>query len=169
VAARSPGHARSRLPAGRIAFLALLAGAVALLAGAACGRKSRPLAPELVRPLPPTALTASATPEGVRLGWRRPTRTSGGRSLDDLDRFLVERARDEEPFAVVHTLVVEDRERLRPASHFEWTDTAASPGDRWRYRVIAVTLDGDRSPPSTEAAVDLAAGKAVRERPPAAP
>jgi len=129
----------------------VLAGAAAAVTGlvlAACGRKGPPIAPELVQPLPPTGLVASRTPEGVKVGWRRPTRTSGGRSLDDLDRFLVERAQGDGPFALVHTLVVEDRERFRPASRFEWIDGDADPSERWCYRVLAVTLDGYRSPPA---------------------
>lgn len=141
----------------RVARRGLLA-AAALMALVACGRKSRPLAPELVQPLPPTGLTAAVQPEGVQLAWRRPTRTSGGRSLDDLDRFLVERARSDGPFAIVHTLVVEDRERFRPASRFTWVDTAATAGERWRYRVVALTLDGYRSPPSE--VVEVLAGGA---------
>jgi hypothetical protein len=131
----------------------LLLGGVLLLA--ACGRKSAPVAPELVRPGVAENLTAIATPEGVRLTWLRPERYSGGQRMNDLAGFLIERAPGEGPaaFAPVHTLELEDQERFRRERRLEWTDPMVRPGERYLYRVIALTLDGDRSAPSGPVAV----------------
>ena len=74
--------------------------AVLLAAGLvlfACGHKNRPVAPELVRPEAPEQLTAIATPDGVRLGWLRPLRYSGGQRMNDLRGFVIERAMDAGP------------------------------------------------------------------------
>jgi len=114
----------------------------------ACGRKGAPLAPELVRPLAPAELRAVRVAEGIRLSWRRPTRTTGGRSLEHLERFLIERARGEEALQLVHTVVVEDQERFRPVSRFDWLDTEPAPDERVRYRVVAVTRGGVRGLPA---------------------
>src|SRR5439155_352815 len=58
----------------------------------ACGRKSRPVAPELVEPETVENLAAIATPDGVRLSWLRPTRYTGGGRMNDLGSFEIERA-----------------------------------------------------------------------------
>ena len=58
----------------------------------AFGHKNRPIAPELVRPETPEQLSATATPDGVRIGWLRPTKYSGGQRMNDLGGFLIERA-----------------------------------------------------------------------------
>lgn len=133
----------------------------------ACGRKGPPLAPELVRPLPPSELVASRTREGVTLTWRRPTRTTGGRSLDDLARFVVERAREPEDFVPVAEIPVEDGERFRPATRFEWRDPQPPVAARLRYRVVAVTRGGLRSAPAGPA--ELEAEASPRAGPPADP
>ena len=122
----------------------------ALLAGA-CGRKSLPVAPETVRPRAPATLAASSTPEGVRLTWLRPVQYSGGQAMHDLDRFFVERAPGEgeaPTFARVATVVLEDRFRFRKERRLDWLDHDVKPGERYLYRVIAVTRDGSRSKPA---------------------
>jgi len=127
---------------------AALAGLVLALGIAACGRKSRPLPPELVRPEPPTELTAIATPEGVRLTWLRPLRYSGGRRINDLGGFAIERAPGEgapPAFTRVGTVELTDQTRFRKERRMEWTDRAVEPGRRYLYRVTAYTLDGYRS------------------------
>ena len=117
--------------------------AAALLA-LACGRKAPPVAPELVRPLPPEELSAISTPEGVKLTWLRPMKYSGGANMNDLEGFTIERAPAEGepvPFARVGTFEVTDRDRFRKERHIEWTDGTATPGTRYLYRVRARTLD----------------------------
>jgi hypothetical protein len=42
-------------------------------------------------------------------------------------------------------IAVSDRERFRKAKKFTYTDTQLTPGVLYRYRVQAVTLDGDTS------------------------
>lgn len=145
----------------------LVLGAALAATLAACGQRSAPIAPALVQPLPPTGLLAAVGPDGVKLTWKRPTRTSGGRRLDDLGRFLVERAvGDAGPFATVATIVVEDKERFQKQSVFEWTDADVAPGMRLGYRVVAVTLDDYHSPPAGPVVVEIPAAGAAT--PPAA-
>jgi hypothetical protein len=117
----------------------------------ACGRKSRPLAPETVRPEPPEDLTAVVTPDGVRLSWLRPLRYSGGGKMNDLGLFDIDRAPGEDAapeFRKVGAVTLEDQERFRKERRMQWTDNDVRPGERYLYRVTAVTLDGYRSPPA---------------------
>jgi len=131
---------------------------------AACGRKSLPVAPETVRPRAPATLAAASTPEGVRLTWLRPLLYTGGQRMHDLDRFLVERAPGEGPpsgFARVATVVLEDRFRFRKERRLEWLDQEVKAGERYLYRVIAVTRDGSRSAPAGPVAILYQAGKEI--------
>jgi hypothetical protein len=120
------------------------------LALAACGRRALPVAPELVEPEPVENLAAIATPEGVRLSWLRPTRYTGGARMNDLGGFEIERAPGEgtpPKFTKVGTLALEDQQRFRKERHLEWVDRDVRAGERYRYRVTAVTLDHSRSAP----------------------
>ena len=130
---------------------ALLLAALAL-AAPACGRKNAPVAPELVLPETPGDLSAVATPEGVRLSWQRPTRYSGGAQMNDLARFVIQRATGigtvSAAYAEVGKVEVTDQNRFRKDRRLEWVDTSAKPGERYFYRVIAFTLDGYRSIPA---------------------
>jgi hypothetical protein len=121
----------------------------------ACGQKSPPIAPELVRPRAPSALTASPTVEGVRLVWRRPETYTGGKRMNDLARFVIERAPGEGPAAFVRVgeLELDDRLRFRKERRLEWTDREATAGQSYLYRVTAVTLDGYRSKPAGPVAI----------------
>ena len=114
----------------------------------ACGHKNRPVAPELVRPEAPEQLAATATPEGVRLSWLRPLKYSGGQRMNDLGGFVIERASGDARFAKVGTVELEDQTRFRKERRIEWLDHDVRPGERYLYRVIAVTLDRYRSSPA---------------------
>ena len=131
---------------------------LALLAPA-CGQKNRVIAPELVRPETPDDLAAIATPEGVRLNWNRPTRYSGGGRMDDLDGFVIQRATGtgavSAAYAQVGKVTLTDQNRFRKERRIEWVDTTATPGERYFYRVIAVTLDRDRSIPAGPVSVQF--------------
>ena len=132
----------------RHAAAVLLALACAL---PACGSKSRPVAPELVEPETVENLAAIATPDGVRLSWLRPTRYTGGGRMNDLGSFEIERAPggDAAPlFAKIGTVTLEDQQRFRKERRLEWVDKDVRPGERYRYRVTAVTLDHYRSAPA---------------------
>jgi hypothetical protein len=118
---------------------------LALLLAGACGHKGPVVAPELVRPEPPTDVAAAPTPEGVRLTWTRPTKYAGGQRMRDLGSFLVERAdADAEPpaFARVGTIELQDQTRLRQERRFAFVDYGVEPGRSYVYRVTARTLDG---------------------------
>ena len=117
---------------------------------AACGLKNDPVAPELVRPLPPAKLAAASTRDGVELRWRRPTAYTGGGRMRDLSGFDVERAAGAAgPFAKVGTLALGDQQRFRQERDLAWTDREVEHGTEYVYRVIAFTTDGSRSVPST--------------------
>ena len=64
-----------------------LVAALAVLAS--CGRKSAPVAPELVRPKAPGALSAASISDGIRLVWQRPLSYTSGHRMNDLGRFLI--------------------------------------------------------------------------------
>ena len=119
----------------------------------ACGHKSRPVAPELVRPEAAEELTAIATPDGVRLGWLRPLRYSGGQRMNDLRGFVIERAMAAGSFVKIGRLELEDQTRFRKERRLEWTDKDVHPGERYLYRVTAETLDGYRSAPAGPVAI----------------
>jgi len=143
---------------------ALSLAAVVVVLGGACGRKSPPVAPETVRPRAPATLTATSTPEGVRLTWLRPLTYTGGQRMHDLDRFLIERAPGEgasPTFVRVATVVLEDRFRFRKERRLDWLDHDVKPGDRYLYRVIAVTRDGSRSGPAGPVVIRYEASKGV--------
>jgi len=128
----------------------------------ACGRKAPPVAPETVRPEAPDNLTATVAADGVLLGWDRPVRYSGGQRMNDLGSFDIQRAAADEAsprFLKVGTFEVEDRLRFRKERHLEWTDKTVEPGQRYLYRVIAVTLDRYRSAPAGPVAVRVPAAR----------
>jgi len=118
----------------------------------ACGLKNAPVAPELVRPTPPAKLAATAVGDGIRLTWRRPVAYTGGGRMRDLGRFEIERApAPTGPFVLVGTLTLADQQRFRQQRDLEWTDHDVERGGDYAYRVIAFTLDGARSAPSSVA------------------
>lgn len=116
-----------------------------------CGQKNRPMAPELVRPEPPADLVAANAPEGVKLSWGRPEKYTGGKRMNDLGRFVIERAPGdgtEAAFAQVADIQLDDQGRFRPQPRFTWMDTGVTEGESYAYRVTAVTLDKYRSAPA---------------------
>ncbi|MFN8544998.1 MAG: fibronectin type III domain-containing protein [Candidatus Binatia bacterium] len=145
----------------RRALLVLL---LALGVPSACGRRARPLAPELVQPMPPTGLVARTVPDGVQLVWRRPDAYSGGARMKDLGGFDVERAAGEGgtagEYRRVGRIELTDQTRFRQEQRIEWLDREVTPGARYRYRVTAFTLDGYRS--TAAGPVDIEA-KALRD------
>jgi hypothetical protein len=120
----------------------------AVLLLAACGLKTPPLPPEKVQPLEATSLVASSTTGGVQLVWRRPTNYTGGKRMNDLGGFEIERAGTTEDFVRIGDFQLSDEQRYRQNRRLEWTDASAVPGATYRYRIIAYTLDGYRSTPA---------------------
>jgi hypothetical protein len=131
--------------------------AVAVIA-VACGHRSAPVAPELIHPKPPANVVATAMPGGVQLRWARPTQYTSGKRMRDLDGFVVERAPDDGRggvFAEIGTIHLEDRYRFQQTRRVEWLDAAATDGQRYLYRVLALTLDGYRSAPAGPVSIDF--------------
>lgn len=123
---------------------------VTLLAAVACGHKTLPLAPELVQPESPTQVVAASVPEGVRLTWQRPDRYTGGKPMNDLGGFVIERAPAggaPATFARVGDVQLDDRGRFRKERRITWTDTSVAPGQTYVYRIKAVTTDDYTSAP----------------------
>jgi len=123
---------------------------VALVAALACGHKTRPLAPELVLPEAPSEIVAASTADGVQLTWKRPDRYTGGKQMNDLGGFVIERASGDvgsAGFARIGDLQLDDRGRFRKERRISWTDTSAVPGENYMYRVTAVTTDDYTSAP----------------------
>lgn len=145
-----------------------LAALAALALVAACGVKGKPLAPELVQPLPPSGLAAASVAEGIRLTWRRPTRYSGGGHMRDLAGFDVERAADG-AFATVGTVTLTDQTRFQQERTITWTDTTVAAGATYRYRIVATTLDDYRSVPSEAVTIEHGRGASAVAPPPPAP
>ena len=121
----------------------------AVLVLAACGTKTPPLPPEVVSPREPASLTATSTTGGVQLVFRRPTETTGGKRMNDLGGFQIERSpEDGLHFVQIGDFQLSDEQRFRQDRRLEWTDATAVPGETYRYRVIAYTLDGYHSEPA---------------------
>src|SRR5579859_6714636 len=102
---RWPGMKRT----GSIAALAAALALAAWLSG--CGVKGAPIAPELARPEPILDLRATADVSGIKLTWERPTRYASGRSIRDLEGFVILRSESEGPMEPLVELPVSDQER----------------------------------------------------------
>ena len=94
--------------------------------------------------------------EGIRLRWSRPVRYVDGSDMEDLAGFVVLRAGQEATaqngtFKRVATVIVEDRDRFRRAKKFFHLDSEVDSKVRYRYQVLAFTLDGDYSTASNTA------------------
>ena len=137
--------------------------AVAVLA---CGRKSGPVAPQLVKPETPGALVAASVAAGVRLTWRRPDSYTSGRKMNDLGSFTIERATGAAPFELIGELKLDDRLRFRKDTSLDWIDHEVTPGQEYSYRVIAITIDEYESAPAGPIAITFEP-KAESKPPPA--
>jgi hypothetical protein len=146
------GACGARAAVARRARLAtVLAAALPLVLGTAagCGRKTPPRPPEYVIPEPPAPVRVSAVPEGQKVSWSRPREYADGTRIDDLGAFDVFRDCGDGGFwTPIATLSVDDRERFRKGRTFSFVDAGVPPDAPCRYRVVAVTLDGYRSPPA---------------------
>ncbi len=123
---------------------------LAVVIAGACGHKTMPLAPELVQPEAPSQVVAASAPEGIRLTWQRPDRYTGGKQMNDLGGFVIERATGggaPYTFTRVGDVQLDDRGRFRKERRLSWTDTSAVPGETYVYRVTAVTTDDYTSAP----------------------
>lgn len=129
-----------------------------MVALVACGRTGPVVAPELVHPKPPADVFATAMPDGVQLRWARPSQYTSGKRMRDLGSFIIERATDTGTtleFTEIGTVTLEDRYRFQQDRRVEWLDTSATDGQRYAYRVVAVTLDDYHSEPAGPVSIDF--------------
>jgi len=125
--------------------------AIALAAWiSACGVKSAPVAPELVRPEQIRDLRAFADPAGIKLSWDRPTHYVGGHLMRDLGSFVILRGTAPGKMDPLVELPVTDRERFSVEHEFSYVDGETAPNSRYRYQIVAKTVDGFVSEPSNE-------------------
>lgn len=147
------------LAAGPIASVLALG---AVLAG--CGVKGPPIPPELARPEPILDLRATADASGIKLSWERPTRYVSGRTIRDLEGFVILRADGDGPMEPLVELPVNDQERFAPEREFSYVDGEAVIGRRYAYEIVSRTTDGYASVESNR--VDFTR---VKPTPPANP
>jgi hypothetical protein len=121
----------------------------------ACGRRTLPKAPELVRPSTIEDLAVAQTEAGVELSWGRPDKYADGTRMSDLGTFTIERALADAEFQPVETVAVTDRDRFRKIRRLRYTDRTAAPGQRYRYRVLSSTLDDYVSAPSNVVEIEV--------------
>ncbi len=114
----------------------------------ACGRKTDPQPPELVAPQPVNQLSLTRRPDGVALGWSRPTKYAGGSTMEDLGGFVIERSQSNSRFTEIGRVPVTDRGRFQKVKRFEYVDAGLMPDTTYHYRIVAFTSDGYYSAPS---------------------
>jgi len=131
-----------------------------LFAGAACGKKGEPRAPELATPKPISNLTARVDKTGVVLTWSRPTEYVDGSQIKDLAAFVIFR-KDLSPscldcpvpYRPLTTVRVEDREKFVQQKQYRFVDEQAQANAVYRYRIASELTDGSLSEPSNEVEV----------------
>ncbi|HEY2387956.1 MAG TPA: fibronectin type III domain-containing protein [Candidatus Binatia bacterium] len=128
--------------------LRLVVAACALLGPLGCGRKTDVKPPQLVAPHTVTEVSLTTRPEGIEVGWSRPTEYADGTTMEDLSGFVIERSRNNEAFRELARVPVTDRGRFQKAKRFEYVDKALTEGTTYHYRVVAFTTDGYYGAPS---------------------
>ena len=130
----------------KYALAGLLGAGALLLLVSACGHKTDIRPPSLVAPEAIGDLALTLGDRGVTLRWGRPQRNADGSQMDDLGGFVVLRAQRDgagrQPFTRLALIPVEDRDRFQQEKRFSYTDEPLTAGTLYRYRVLAVTLDG---------------------------
>jgi len=133
---------------GRRRTLRLALVACVLLGPLGCGRKTDVKPPQLVAPRTVSEVSLTTKPEGIEVGWSRPTEYADGTTMEDLSGFVVERSRNNEAFRELARVPVTDRGRFQKAKRFEYLDKALTEGTTYHYRVVAFTTDGYYGAPS---------------------
>jgi hypothetical protein len=157
------GHRPARAPARpAIATAGVIAAAAGMLLASAaigaCGRKAPPRPPQFVIPESPAPVVVTAVSEGLKVSWRRPREYADGTRIDDLGGFEVFRDCEGGGFwTPIAELPVSDRERFRKGQTFSYVDPGMAPDAPCRYRVVASTTDGYRSPPAEGAVGEVPA------------
>lgn len=162
----------------RPAARSVLAGLLAVVTLAACGKKGPPVAPELRVPTVPAALHGSVDGESIVLSWTAPDARLDGTKLRTVDRYTLYRREEADAGPPKSAMLSQGRvvgydeiatirtESPAPAtiqgSSVTWVDRRAlSMGRRYVYVVTAADAIGRTSAPSERLVVPfLAAPKA---------
>jgi hypothetical protein len=123
----------------------MIAVLMALVIVPGCGAKGRPVAPELTHPERVNDLAAKQDAKGIRLTWSRPTKYTGGKSLNDLAGFRLLRARRGGTLSDLADLPINDQERFQKVRRFAYVDNTAQVGRTYTYAMVAETADGYES------------------------
>ena len=133
-------------PLGILGFMAL----AVTLSFVACGSKASPRPPQFVRPEAIDDLTARPVADGIRLTWTRPTKTTDGSDMPDLDGIMISRAAEaptpadarDPTYDHIATIHLDDRARFDKVRKMTFDDRTVAEGHTYVYRVRAFTLDG---------------------------
>ncbi|HTY55327.1 MAG TPA: hypothetical protein VMB26_09005 [Candidatus Binataceae bacterium] len=126
---------------------------LAVVVCSGCGIKTKPRAPEDVRPEQIVDLRATSVADGIQLAWTRPDRYQNHDQMRDLSDFLVLRGTGNQPMVAVGKLPVTDQQRFQQQHHMLLVDRDAKLNQHYRYQIISETSDGYQSLPSNEAAL----------------
>lgn len=142
---------RSRI----VLYLILL---VSLIVLAGCGHKGNPVIPGSIAPEKVSSLTARPTPGKVSLSWTMPVKTTEGRRLQNLERFIVQRGevpegtKPDDCACAYKTVATIDVEAPQPARITEgkvfFDDVKVNNDQTYAYRVIAVNRYDRESVPA---------------------
>jgi len=121
-----------------------------------CGNKTRPVPLPDAIPATITDLRATQEPDGIRLTFSRPDHYVSGKEMRDLNHFIILRAEDQGPLIPYVEAPVPDRERIQKPRTLSYLDRNTLVGHTYRYVIVSVTDDGDKSAPSNEVTVTRA-------------
>lgn len=107
---------------------------------AACGRRTPPLPPQAVRPVPPSGIKLTLTPSGVKICWNIPRQTVNNNPLPGLKGFRIvrlSRKNKKGPLSrKIFFLPLDQKAWVRGTSCFE--DHHLHTGCRYEYLIQAV-------------------------------
>jgi hypothetical protein len=144
--------ARKHLPLSKVPLACLLFGLVELTMIPGCGVKSTPVPPQEVIPARISDLRASPDPAGINLTWSRPMHYLSGHQMRDLGDFVILRSAGNHAFQPLVELPVTDQERFSTQHTFSYLDDETQVGGRYRYEIVARTIDGYTSKASNQVA-----------------
>jgi predicted small lipoprotein YifL len=141
----------------RIAFIVAVTLGITGVAG--CGKKGALLPPEALVPAAVRELKVIQTGQDFRVTWKAPAKEQGGRPLKDLSGFLLLR-RDVTPeggdcpscpdsWKLLSRIDLDTPESVKKSGDlFIYFDKGGETGNRFQYRVTALSKSGGKSSPA---------------------